>query len=1360
MYKIFLNACLALAISPCMAFADTVTYDYANRTPGTNIFAYYGQISSTPPTNNITPSNEFSSYSYTKIKTKDDSYSHNSTSSNSRYASQRFVMKIDASKSSVSKITINWDGVGYQLKTNKWGSSWVTSEIANLYIWNYTSSAYEYIGNTGYYWPTNLNTTISNNVSNYIGGYSDDTITLLAVATAKANGNNKSSHIKTDYISVGITASSKPNLIANYRFDECQYTGSGSEVIDSIDNHSATSHGAVNTFDAGQIQRALELTDKDQHIETNIPLSANFSVSTWFKKPTSNTNNRNFVLGAMKNGGDLLYLDRNKNWRWGVYARGDSTDGTFSFGTLDNNWHHMVLVYSGGATQLYIDGIYKDSVNRAPTGTLKFIGTSFDDVTSNSPQGFRSPLDEFMVFDSVLTINQIKNIYDNQKAKKNYDNTERVPLNCGASSLIEWDMDEKTWNGASNEVIDSSGNHNHGTAKNGLSTTHDLFTCRAGEFDGKDDYIHNEKIDDILRDTASMSFWIKTSQTGNNTAWSAPGISGVEQAGGTDDIFWGWIDTSGHIGISVGDDNLSKSASVINDGAFHHIVLTRDAMTGAYKIYIDGSLDKSGTTGTGVIGTTFRSIGRIEGGNGYFKGLLDELKIYSGVLSKDQVEDLYKQPATCNTPQIDHYEIIHDGSGLTCEAEAVTVKACTNQACSTLSNKSITLDLQAKGSTLSSQTFTGSGQFSFNHTQAETLTLSVANPTTSAVNALVCSGGDGASCDIVFADTGFRFLVDNKPDNIRTQLSGKPSNTGYHSNILSLQAIKTNLETGACEAALTSDVNIEMAAQCKNPIACAGQKVSINSSEIPTLDSKTALSYSNVPLNFGSSSENSAAFVFTYPDAGQMQLYARYNIPVNGVPSGNYMSGSSNIFVVKPFGFYIKLADTHGAENAVSNVVFKKAGEKFSATLTAMQWQDGDDKYDDGQPESNSKLSDNSATVNFGKESPKETVLVSSTLLLPKGGNNPALLNSTFSNFTNGVSKRSDLSWAEVGIIQLNAKLNYLGAGDVTGKVPYVGRFTPDHFDLTIPENGNGVLNGGNPFAYSGQMRTTTDGQISYATPPKFTITAKSLGGSTTKNYTDKFIKIRVVDEEDKNIHNLPVEPISDSTHNGVDKKTKLSLTANLNTATLVGSNGVLQYQFNSTDNYVYTRNANAIIKPFTADIDLQITSITDDDGIKAKDANDKAAGVLTLQPTGVEIRFGRWFMENAYGPEISNLRIPMQLQYWDGSHFATNDKDSFTRFDSKDVTIKKIDLTGVKKVPGSGHFINGKTQALTLKTPGTGNRGAVKLEFNVPAWLKYDWSNTDTKSNGPYNENPSAQANFGLYRGNDRIIYRRESFK
>ena len=167
-------------------------------------------------------------------------------------------------------------------------------------------------------------------------------------------------------------------------------------------------------------------------------------------------------------------------------------------------------------------------------------------------------------------------------------------------------------------------------------------------FDGTGDKLTTPvDLNQWLGGTASMSYWIKTTQIGNNTFWQAPGVTGVEQAGGGNDIFWGWLDASGHIGFQVGDGAGIQSANPVNDGAWHHILMTRNSTTGAIALYVDGAAQTT-TSDTGTKTTSFSDIGVIGDTGGtptYFQGSVDEFSVWSRVLSPTEASDIYRRGA-------------------------------------------------------------------------------------------------------------------------------------------------------------------------------------------------------------------------------------------------------------------------------------------------------------------------------------------------------------------------------------------------------------------------------------------------------------------------------------------------------------------------------------------------------------------------------------------------------------------------------------------------------------------------------------------------------------------------------------------
>ncbi|MBL7076404.1 MAG: VCBS repeat-containing protein [Kiritimatiellae bacterium] len=163
-------------------------------------------------------------------------------------------------------------------------------------------------------------------------------------------------------------------------------------------------------------------------------------------------------------------------------------------------------------------------------------------------------------------------------------------------------------------------------------------------FDGSNDYLEAASdLSGVLGGTASLSFYLKTTQVGSALCLDSPGVTGVKNAGSGNDVQWGWITDAGRVALSVSDSTAVMSSSVINDGEWYHVVMTRDAVTGVCQLYIDGSLESSATGATGAMTTPFRSIGRIEDTGGspmYLNGVLDQIYVFDVVIGSAMVAQL------------------------------------------------------------------------------------------------------------------------------------------------------------------------------------------------------------------------------------------------------------------------------------------------------------------------------------------------------------------------------------------------------------------------------------------------------------------------------------------------------------------------------------------------------------------------------------------------------------------------------------------------------------------------------------------------------------------------------------------------
>jgi MSHA biogenesis protein MshQ len=171
----------------------------------------------------------------------------------------------------------------------------------------------------------------------------------------------------------------------------------------------------------------------------------------------------------------------------------------------------------------------------------------------------------------------------------------------------------------------------------------------------------------------------------------------------------------------------------------------------------------------------------------------------------------------------------------------------------------------------------------------------------------------------------------------------------------------------------------------------------------------------------------------------------------------------------------------------------------------------------------------------------------------------------------------------------------------------------------------------------------------------------------------------------------------------------------------------------------------------------------------------------------GLRVRFGRWTIENGYGPETSDLTVTMPIQYFNGSYYVTNDLENCTvpaqgtrdndninsgnmtatynyRLADNDTSdnLAPVDTTqtllSLNSAASPSRFFQGLYRFLSFSAVGNGKKGRLDFEYQVPPWLQYDW-NGDSDNDDAYDQNPTAILTFGLYRGNDRIIYQRERF-
>jgi hypothetical protein len=145
----------------------------------------------------------------------------------------------------------------------------------------------------------------------------------------------------------------------------------------------------------------------------------------------------------------------------------------------------------------------------------------------------------------------------------------------------------------------------------------------------------------------TISFWVKTTDAGGTGQWWAgEGLVDGEVPGTADDF--GVSLTGGRVSLGVGNpDTTVTTTGLVNNGQWHHVAATRDAVSGALAIYVDGGLQASGfgPVGTKAAPPALR-IGSLQSGGagGFLNGTIDDVQLFGRVFAPGEISLLMNHP--------------------------------------------------------------------------------------------------------------------------------------------------------------------------------------------------------------------------------------------------------------------------------------------------------------------------------------------------------------------------------------------------------------------------------------------------------------------------------------------------------------------------------------------------------------------------------------------------------------------------------------------------------------------------------------------------------------------------------------------
>ena len=941
-------------------------------------------------------------------------------------------------------------------------------------------------------------------------------------------------------------------------------------------------------------------------------------------------------------------------------------------------------------------------------------------------------------------------------------------------------------NGTAGEVFDSGGTGRHGFRRviTNPSTTnyvapnptiHEQYAevtgqfCNAAQFDGRS----------VLQVPASPLFDYTTEFSAS--AWiyptAAPGGGGLYSVLSNDQNYEFHLDSNRRLFWWWGGGVRSlTSNSRIPLNQWTHVAITFRSITGSarQRIYINGVLDTATNNWQGTLtanGCDFYIGGDVGTGaacsligDRAFRGSIDEVKLYNYELTAAEVERDRTIGRNCASA-VTRYRIEHDGSAHSCAAETLTIRACANEDCSSLSSAGASGTLAAGGNSAPfsipvGQTSTSVSLLlptSSDPPDPEPVRLSIS--AVSPVPALVtsCRNGLGtintsSACDISVGDVGF---VIDVPDHV--------SDVVQTARVRALRrSAGGNTPRDTVCAPLFANVtrNVGFWASYADPTT--------GTRAVSFAGSTLGAAAPGAPITLAFDANGTATASLRYADVGALRLNARY---VGGAAgdAGLLITGEDR-FVVKPARFQLTIPG-HNADSAVpgdaTRPVFGVAGVPFNVSVQALNAS--------GNP-----------TPNFGREIAPERVTLRSTLQAPLGGRNPdpvPTLATGFGAFSNGAASGA-WRWDEVGVITLSPGLadrHYLDYsptidGDVEGTaVERVGRFRPARLGIApnVPRFANACAAGS--FGYVGQ-------EFGFGTSPHLDVTGLNALGAVTRNYVNGSGAANAFWRFGGALANRSYVSTAGGTTPALSRTTNggAGVVSDNTAAPFDGTGRVTVVG----DRLTYAKPT-APAPPFNAQAALTFTAadLTDSDGVCFDDTLNGCdpltiSGIVGDPAAPAVQRWGRIAVTNAFGPELIDLQVPMRAEFFNGTTFVLNTDDLCSGVTLQPIVdanagdsllpsetcVQDSGSPGASGqgcgVPGPGPrrytavppLGNGGTYMVWLRAPGAGNVGILDVTPDVPAWLRFDWRGT-----GPVA--PTARVGFGVFQGDRRAIHEREVY-
>lgn len=475
----------------------------------------------------------------------------------------------------------------------------------------------------------NLYIGYASNDNAYFNGLIDDVRVYNRALTA--------TEVSKMYSSGQVTSKkvSESGLVGYWAMNE----GQGSKAGDSSGNNkNASLYGGI-SWAGGKKGNSLNFNGVDSYFDSPsfslIDVNGDISVSFWMKTSSST---KATILN--KGGGSgRLWI-----WHEGGKIAVNSYFGTgkdyYLYGNInviDNKWHNIVVVFEkNGNEKIYVDGVFDNQTSIAGAVSDSWSQNSFligKTLNITYWQYYDGLIDDVRIYNRALSATEIQNLYKQNETMVNAPQNDKL-----TNGLVGfWSFNGKDVSGTT--AYDRSGNGNHGTI-----TGAKLDAGKVGQgldFNG----INNNvlAVNPFTGNDFTISLWLNPSVI--NTGLYQGFIGRQSPSGG-----WAyrapslWVaPSSGGIHYDSYDISGVRYSRLLNNfftSQNEWVCVSWVKKGTTYDIYKNGIIFASGLSAPAslyISGSDY-GIGMVDN---YFKGKIDEVRIYNRALSAEEIKQLY-----------------------------------------------------------------------------------------------------------------------------------------------------------------------------------------------------------------------------------------------------------------------------------------------------------------------------------------------------------------------------------------------------------------------------------------------------------------------------------------------------------------------------------------------------------------------------------------------------------------------------------------------------------------------------------------------------------------------------------------------